>query len=691
MADALTVRATWWTRLLRGVGLLPSGEAEHIAGADYAMSSPAGRSYDVAASMAAYAQFPWVQACVQAISSDLSGLPIRLVRGSGADSELVDDHPMIDLLRQPSSRVDGITFRRQLVTDLALVGDAFALIVGDGEPAALLRLHPHRVAIRPWADGQPGAFEYSGVGVPVVYAWDEVLHVRTPSWSDGPESLYGSGAIEALQRDLSTDYSAAVTAANTAKIGRPTGVFSPKSDGDFWSQDQVRIMREAYEKQMAGKSGALFLGGPASYQALSWSPAEMEYSELRRSVREAVLAAFDVPPARVGLPNTNYATASAQSRRYWEGLKARAAIVDASLTRIARMWGDDLRVFHDFADVEPLAENRSARLDRVQSWWMMGVPLAEAAEIEGFDLPETDTPPPPAAEEPEEERSALGIFQLFMPDAQTEWTYPEEEEERATVWRSWLDRVHSPAERPMAIEMRRYLRNAAERTAKRLAKVLGGRTGIQRTIGETELRKIWAEAEEAAELGRVSRDRLRASMMKAFRESARLLPVADLVFEPVRIDRAVDRALGDLVQNVGPTTKSAVNRIVRDGLDEGLSIGQMQEQLMSSPQFSASRALRIARTETTRSVSAGSLQAYQAAANLGLNIRVEWLTARDGGERHPSAMGGDGKPLDGQTIELGGVFILDDGASGSGPGDLGEPSHDINCRCTTIPIVERAS
>ena len=83
MADALTVRATWWTRLLRGVGLLPSGEVEHTAGADYAMSSPAGRSYDVAASMAAYAQFPWVQACVQAISSDLSGLPFVSSEGAG--------------------------------------------------------------------------------------------------------------------------------------------------------------------------------------------------------------------------------------------------------------------------------------------------------------------------------------------------------------------------------------------------------------------------------------------------------------------------------------------------------------------------------------------------------------------------------------------------------------------------------
>jgi len=64
------------------------------------------------------------------------------------------------------------------------------------------------------------------------------------------------------------------------------------------------------------------------------------------------------------------------------------------------------------------------------------------------------------------------------------------------------------------------------------------------------------------------------------------------------------------------------------------------------------------------------------------------LTARDGSERHPSDSGRDGTGLDEQRIEIGGTFVLGDGTSGPGPGQMGAPEHDINCRCTVIPFIK---
>ncbi len=382
--DLITVRPTLLVRVMRAVGLLPSGELEFEAGADYSPHHPAEPQYPKRSSMSAFAAFPWVYACVDAIAADLSGLPLKAIRGTGDKAETLDDHPVLELLSNPSSRISPTLFRRQIVTDYVLTGDAYALIAGETEPQALLRLAPQRVRVIPWTDGQPGSYEYNGAGGRANYDYNEILHLRSPSWEDDPSSLYGTGAIRPLDADLRTEQAAVNSAASTAKIGRPSGIISPTDDGDRWSAEQISRMRGAYEKQLGGKSGVLFLGGSANFQQLAWSPRDLEFVEQRRMTRESVLAVFSVPPTRVGLPSANYATAREQSRMYWTSLLAKAAMIDAEFTRLASLFpnSEGIRVVHDFAAVEALQESRTERVQRVNSWWNSGMKLQDAATVE---------------------------------------------------------------------------------------------------------------------------------------------------------------------------------------------------------------------------------------------------------------------------------------------------------------------
>lgn len=85
----------------------------------------------------------------------------------------------------------------------------------------------------------------------------------------------------------------------------------------------------------------------------------------------------------------------------------------------------------------------------------------------------------------------------------------------------------------------------------------------------------------------------------------------------------------------------------------------------------AGRAKSIGRTEVGRASTKGTLEAYkQGSATL-----KEWITARDGGERHPS----DG--IDGQVVGIDENFTLGSGASGQAPFFMNDPAEDINCRC----------
>ena len=408
--DELTIKDGPFVRLLKAVGLVsvkPDGAVDHSAGADYVPDHGYRASYDPKASLSVLAAFPFPYACATAIATDLSSIPIRVYKGRGANAEQLDNHPFLDLIEQPSSRVSGVQFRRQLYTDAVLVGNAYILIAGMGsEPQSLLRLHPSRVTIAPLEDGQPDLYIYDGAHTPARYEYEQVLHVRSPSWSDDPTSLWGVGAVQPLHHDLTTEKAQAELAARTAATGQPTGILSPRAEGDLWNKRQIDTLRQAYEQQMKqGGSGVLILGGQAQFDKLSFTPREMEFSQVRDYVRSATMAAFGVVPVRLGIESQNYATAQSQMKLYWEGLSGRAAAIDSELTRLARMFGDeDVHVKHDFSGVAVLQESRTERVKRVLDWTLMGVPLSVAAAYEGFeDLPITQADDAAAEEASEED------------------------------------------------------------------------------------------------------------------------------------------------------------------------------------------------------------------------------------------------------------------------------------------------
>lgn len=695
MADSsLVLRETWVARVLRALKLVevrPDGSTDHIAGADFADGQTRAPGYRAINSMSALAAFPWVQASVDAVASDLSMLPIKVTKGRGKDAEPITDHPVLDLLDQPTSRMSGILLRRQLVTDLVLVGDAYLLVAGSPEPAALIRLHPERVKIVPSADGQAAAYDYDDGGKVVRYGWDQVLHIRQVSWEDGPRGLYGNGAIRALANDLTTEQKASELAANSADHGQPTGIFSPSSEGDTWSQQQIAVMRDAFDRRMSKQGTALFLGAGVNYQPLSWSPRDMEYQATRHLVRESVMASIGVPPTRVGLPSANYATAREQAKRYFESLMAKAALVDSSLTRLARMFSgsEGVTVSHDFSGVEALQESRDARVNRVNAWWLMGVPLTEAAALEGFDeiTQNTQAEEPPPPEDDQEERRLEPLARWLLLEGGQPYQAPQTEDARAELWRAYIDRMHQPHERRIGMSMRRYLRAYAARIAKRLEQHLGSRSAavpVVRQLDDIALDKILDAAAERQEILGIFRPLFRAMLADSIRGTVQQLPI-DFEFTPDRLDILVNEQIGNMIKDISKTTRAQVKESIRMGLAEGESVGQIQRTLVQSKTFSPARALTIARTESTRAVSAGSLQAMKEAEARGVRMQKQWISARDGNERDSHM------DLDGKAVNINENFTSINGNSGPGPGQLGAAEDDINCRCVAVPLVEGVS
>ena len=420
----LAIRDGWFPRILRALRLVqvePDGSTTHVAGSDFIGDDPGTRTYSALNSMAAMSRFPWVRACVEAVSSDTTKVPHRIIKGRGKDAETIEDHPFFDLMERPNSRTPGILFARQLVVDMLLTGDAFALVAGEGEPRALIRLHPERVKIVPNDDGQVKEYEYNGAGAVVRYGFEQVLHFRSPSWQSNPSMLYGSGAIEALHNDLTTDLAASELAAKSAQTGLPTGILSPAAD-DIWTRPQIQQLREGFAKQLKSKSGTVILGAGVEYKQLSHSLRDLEYQQTRKMAKEAVMAALGVVPVRVGVESANYASSRQQMRLYWEQLQSRAALMDSEWTRLLRMFpdSDGLRVVSDFSEVDALQESRTERVNRVNTWWMMGVSLQEAAAIEGFENLNADETTEAEREPEEADAEQVARWLVYDNDEQIE-------------------------------------------------------------------------------------------------------------------------------------------------------------------------------------------------------------------------------------------------------------------------------
>ena len=676
----LAIRDGWFPRILRALRLVQvesDGSTTHVAGSDFIGDDPGSRTYSAINSMAAMARFPWVRACVEAVSSDLTKVPQRIIKGRGKEAETIEDHPFFELMERPNSRTPGILFARQLIVDMLLTGDAFALVAGEGEPRALIRLHPERVKIVPNDDGQIKEYEYNGAGAVVRYGFEQVLHFRSPSWQSNPSMLYGSGALERLHIALTTDLAASELAAKSAQTGLPTGIISPAESGDIWTRPQITQLREGFEKQLKAKSGTVILGAGVTYKQLSHSLRDLEYQKTREMAKEAVMAAIGVVPVRVGVESANYASSRQQMRLYWEQLQSRAALMDSEYTRLLRMFpdSDGLRVVSDFSEVDALQESRTERVNRVNTWWMMGVSLQEAAALEGFEnLNANETT---EAEREPEEADAEQVARWLVYDNESKQPKPDldTEEGRAVVWRSFIDRVHTPHERRIASSMRRYLRAQGARIAKNLKAELGEK-GVTKSLDSVVLDRVVDEAFERGEIMRLFRPLYRQALADAYQEASRSIDQTSL-YDQTELAQQALFSVRQMETSILQTTRGSVGRLVDDLITEGATLAEMQTKIVQSTSFSPNRAMTIATTETTRLANHAANAAYNTAEESGIKVEKMWLSARDEAVRDAH------RDLDGTTIPSGAQFTKN-GATADAPGLFGVGALDINCRCTMI-------
>ena len=260
---------------------------------------------------------------------------------------------------------------------------------------------------------------------------------------------------------------------------------------------------------------------------------------------------------------------------------------------------------------------------------------------------------------------------------------PSTDRERLQYWRSFIGSRHGPAERRLQRATAQYLRASRDRTIQRVADVLTTKKSVTRALTATQWAEILSSVIESAELrSAVTGDITRATEI-AFRWAANRVG-ASMGWAPEWA--GVDAQIAQLVTRVSDSTKAEIRSIVERGLQEGLTVNEIQAALSRSQAFSLSRSLTIARTEATRAVSGGSYAAFQNAASQGVTVYQQWLSAGDARESH-RALGRTDPILVGEEFQIP-LGTKHAGKTALYPGGFGVAAEDINCRCTVVPIVD---
>lgn len=306
---------------------------------------------------AAYADNPVAQRCCRLVAETVGSAP------------LITDEPGVAALI--SERSGGQVLLDVLATQLMLHGNAYVQMIPDGSDgvAELYSLRPERISVELDGNGWPVAFAYrvggQGRRLDACDAQGRamVVHIHTVNPLD---DHYGLGCLSAAAQAVAIHNAAgAWNHALLDNAARPSGalVYEGGETGAVLSPVQFERLKAEMEQQFQGSANAgrpMLLEGGLKWQAISMTPAEMDFQKLKDSAARDIAMAFGVPPMLVGIPgDATYANYREASKALWrQTILPMLDTILASLRQGLATWGIGGRIVPALDRVPALSEDR---------------------------------------------------------------------------------------------------------------------------------------------------------------------------------------------------------------------------------------------------------------------------------------------------------------------------------------------
>src|SRR3954471_13431210 len=296
---------------------------------------------------------------------------VRLVAGMLGSLTIDGDSQAVALIKRDR-------LLESVAANLLLHGNAYVQLIADGRdaPAELVSLRPERVGVVCDERGWPVAYLYRAAGQAVRIERADALgrmqlaHIKALHPRD---DHYGMGCIEAAIGAASVHNRAARwNKALLDNAARPSGALSYEpADGSVLSAEQFKRLKDELTSEFSGSGNAgrpLLLEGGLKWQALSLTPADMDFVALKEGAARDIALAVGVPPVLVGLPgDATYANAREAGRAlYRQTILPMATRILSGLERMLSDWLGPVKLAVDTDQLSELAE------DRAKLWEVVG-------------------------------------------------------------------------------------------------------------------------------------------------------------------------------------------------------------------------------------------------------------------------------------------------------------------------------
>lgn len=329
--------------------------------------------------------------CVNLIARGAAKIPWKVKKGANPDgsggTELPRNHPLVKLIAKPNPYQSEAWFRESLGAYLLLSGNTYVEGVGPfkegSPPLELWSLRPDRMKVVPGLSGPAGyIYEVNGQfkewKVDPVDGSGPILHMK---YFHPLDDWYGLSPVEAASYSVDGHNMAGEWNQALLQNGcRPSGalVYKPgESSPPNLSDKQKESLKEQLNSAQAGTRNAgrpLILEGGLEWQAMSLSPAEMDWIEGKNNSAREICMAFDVPPMSLGIPGDNTYSNQREARQglYQDTIiPFNDSLLDGLNGWLCPLFGDDIRIVQDIENLPALAEVREKRWTMVAAAnWM---------------------------------------------------------------------------------------------------------------------------------------------------------------------------------------------------------------------------------------------------------------------------------------------------------------------------------
>jgi HK97 family phage portal protein len=322
-------------------------------------------------------------------------------------SEMLPEHPALDILRAPQPGVPPSVFWSWVITDYKLLGNAYIRKVRSNDVAGVPTYLQYLPAdmMRPVGEADQPIKFWAYTADNAVYQIDpaDVIHIR---YARDPVDLrIGRSPLTSVLREIATDNAASSTAYGLMRNNAmPALIIGPDARDQMVDvdEDSARALKRRLQENFSGDGagGVAVMQSAYKVDRVSLSPDELALDQIRRLPEERICSALGLNPMVLGLGSgldrSTYSNYERAQQAAWEdGMIPLMAQVAESITlgllpEYPESADGDYLEF-DVSAVRALADDLAAEAQRSERLYKAGIiDRAEAKRIAGIEPDEED-------------------------------------------------------------------------------------------------------------------------------------------------------------------------------------------------------------------------------------------------------------------------------------------------------------